>query len=36
VKYGNKIMFISSCRKEFADNTVFTHFVLDPERRGRE
>ncbi|EQD75666.1 transposase IS4 family protein [mine drainage metagenome] len=36
VKYGNRIMFISSSRAEFADHTVFTHLVLDPERRGRE
>ena len=36
VKYGNRIMFISSSQAEFAGNTVFTHLVLDPERRGRE
>ncbi|EQD75516.1 transposase IS4 family protein, partial [mine drainage metagenome] len=36
VKYGNRIMFISSSRAEFAGHTVFTHLVLDPERRGRE
>ncbi|EQD79468.1 hypothetical protein B1B_00195, partial [mine drainage metagenome] len=36
VKYGNRIMFISSSRTEFADHTVFIHLILDPERRGRE
>ena len=36
VKYGNRIMFISSSKTEFADHTVFTHLILDPERRGRE
>ena len=36
VKYGNRIMFISSSRTEFADNSVFTHLILDPESRGRE
>ena len=36
VKYGNRIMFISSSRTEFADHAVFTHLILDPERRGRE
>jgi hypothetical protein len=36
VKYGNRIMFISSSKTEFADHSVFTHLILDPERRGRE
>ena len=36
VKYGSRIMFISSSRTEFADHSVFTHLILDPERRGRE
>ncbi|MCL5804178.1 MAG: transposase [Candidatus Thermoplasmatota archaeon] len=36
VKYGNKIMFISSSRTEFTDYSVFTYLILDPERRGRE
>ena len=29
-------MVISSSKTEFADHTVFTHLILDPERRGRE
>jgi transposase len=33
VKYGNRIMFISSSRTEFADHAVFAHLILDPERR---
>ena len=36
VKYGNRIMIISSSRTEFADHSVFTHLILDPESRGRE
>ena len=36
VKYGNRIMFISSSQTEFADHTVFMHLILDPERRERE
>jgi len=36
VKYGNRIMFISSSKTEFADHTVFTHLILDRERRRRE
>ena len=36
VKYGNRIMFISSSKTEFANHNVFMHIVLDPERRGRE
>ena len=36
VKYGNRIMFISSTMTEFANHNVFMHIVLDPERRGRE
>ena len=29
-------MFISSSRLGFTDRSVFTHLILDPERRGRE
>ena len=36
VKYGNRIMFISSSRIEFADHSVYTYPIPDPERRGRE
>ena len=31
-----RIMFILSSRLGFTDRSVFTHLILDPERRGRE
>jgi hypothetical protein len=36
VRYGNSTMFISSSPTESTDQTVFTHLVLDPERKGRK
>lgn len=36
MKYGNRILFVSSSQNELADHNVFTHLVFDPERSGRE
>jgi Transposase len=36
VRYGNRIMFITSSSTQFADHMVCTYLILDPERRGRE
>jgi len=36
VKYGKRIMFISSSKTRFADNDVFFYILIDPERRRRE